>query len=106
MNATDIKDRITIRVPQAIAEKLQEAADLTGATTNQFMVQAALEKAEKIIDREKNIYFSKNDAAMLINMLDHPSGPNAALKRAFERLKQREIENGNQSDTVGDGARG
>lgn len=105
MSVTDIKDRITIRMPQAIAEKLQEAADLTGATTNQFMVQAALEKAEKIIDGEKNIYFSKNDAAMLIHMLDHPSGPTAALKRAFERLKQKEIDDGNQSDADGSSAR-
>jgi uncharacterized protein (DUF1778 family) len=104
MNATENRDRITNRVPQPIALKLQEAADLTGATLNQFMVQAALEKAEKIIDREKTIYFSKNDAAMLINLLDNPSKPNAALLRAFERFKQREIENGNQSNPTGDSA--
>ncbi len=101
MKATETRDRITNRVPQPIALKLQEAADLTGATLNQFMVQAALEKAEKIIDREKTIYLSKDDAAMLINMLDTPSKPNAALLRAFERFKQREIENGDQSDTAG-----
>jgi uncharacterized protein (DUF1778 family) len=101
MTATENRDRITNRIPQPIAHKLQEAADLTGATLNQFMVQAALEKAEKIIDREKTIYFSKNDAAMLINLLDNPSKPNAALVRAFERLKRMEIENGNQSDVPG-----
>ncbi|MEO7581171.1 MAG: DUF1778 domain-containing protein, partial [Massilia sp.] len=36
--------------------------------------------------------FSKNDAAMLINMLDKPSRPNAALLRAFERYKVRETD--------------
>ena len=51
---------------------------------NQFMIQASLEKAEKIIDREKTIQFSKNDAAMIIKMLDNPSKPNAALVKAFE----------------------
>jgi uncharacterized protein (DUF1778 family) len=101
MKATETRDRITNRVPQPIALKLQEAADLTGATLNQFMVQAALEKAEKIIEREKTIYFSKADAAMLINLLDAPSKPNAALLKAFERFKQREIENGDQSDSAG-----
>ena len=105
MNAPEnLEQRVTNRVPTTVALKLQEAADLTGATMNQFMVQAALEKAEKIIDREKTIQFSKNDAAMIINMLDNPSKPNAALVRAFERYKQREIENGNQSGSSGDSA--
>lgn len=103
MNATEkLEQRITNRVPKPIALKLQEAAELTGATMNQFMIQASLEKAERIIDREKTIQFSKNDAAMLINMLDNPSKPNAALVRAFERFKLREIENGNQSGSPGD----
>jgi uncharacterized protein (DUF1778 family) len=106
MTATENSDRITNRVPQPIALKLQEAADLTGTSLNQFMVQASLEKAERIIDRERTIQFSKNDAAMIINMLDNPSKPNAALVRAFERFKQREIENGNQSGPAGDNPRG
>jgi uncharacterized protein (DUF1778 family) len=97
MNVRENSDRITNRVPQTIALKLQEAAELTGATLNQFMVQAALEKAEKIIEKEKTIHFSKNDAAMIINLLDNPSKPNAALLKAFERFKQREIDNGKQS---------
>jgi len=104
MKATENRDRITNRVSQPIAQKLQEAADLTGATLNQFMVQAALEKAERIIERETIIRFSKNDAAMLINMLDNPSKPNAALQRAFERFKQREIENGNSSNPARSGS--
>jgi uncharacterized protein (DUF1778 family) len=101
MNTPGNRDRITNRVPQTVAIKLQEAADLTGSTLNQFMVQAALEKAEKLIAREKIIYFSKNDAAMIINLLDKPAKPNAALVRAFERFKQREIENGNESSPAG-----
>jgi uncharacterized protein (DUF1778 family) len=101
MNASENRDRITNRVPQPVALKLQEAADLTGSTLNHFMVQAALEKAEEIIERETLIRFSKNDAAMLINMLDNPSKPNAALQRAFERFKQREITNGNSDSSTG-----
>lgn len=55
-------------------------------------------------DRENIIYFSKDDAVMFINLLDHPSKPNAALLRAFERFKQREIENDNQTDSARDPA--
>jgi uncharacterized protein (DUF1778 family) len=105
MKVIENSDRITNRVPQAVSLKLQEAAELTGATLNQFMVQASLEKAEKIIEREKTIYFSMNDAAMIIQLLDNPSKPNAALLRAFDRFKQREIDDGNQSSTTGDSSR-
>lgn len=105
MTTTETSDRITNRVPQTITLKLQEAAELTGATLNQFMVQASLEKAEKIIEREKTIHFSKSDAAMIINLFDNPSKPNAALMRAFEKFKQREIDNGNQNSPAGDSPR-
>lgn len=106
MKVTESSDRITNRVPQAVTLKIQEAAELTGSTVNQFMVQAALEKAEKVIDREKVIHFSKNDAAMIINLLDNPSKPNAVLMRAFKRFQQREIENGNQNSPIGASPRG
>jgi uncharacterized protein (DUF1778 family) len=106
MKSTDeierAEPRVTNRMPQAVAQKLQEAADLTGATLNQFMVQASLEKAERIIDREKTIPLSAKDAAMLLHMLDNPAKPNAALARAFKRFKQREAENGNQNRGAGE----
>lgn len=97
-----VTDRITNRMTQAVKEKLEEAAALTGATVNQFMVQASLEKAERVIDREKTIPITARDASMILHMLDHPSMPNAALLRAFERFKQREAENGNQNPAAGE----
>lgn len=86
MNATQEKERITARVSSSIAELLNEAADLVGTTLNNFVVQAALKEAQRVIDREKAIYVSKNDAAMLLDLLDNPPAPNAALTRAFERF--------------------
>lgn len=100
MNATEERSRITARVSHPIAEKLQEAADLSGATLNQFLVQAALEKAEKIIDRERTIRFTLKDAVMLINLLDNPAPPDAALTKAFERYKNK-VENGQLSSGIG-----
>jgi uncharacterized protein (DUF1778 family) len=93
-DAMQDKGRITTRVPVGVLEKLQKAADLTGATVNQFVVQSALEKAEEVIDRERVISLSSRDAAMLITMLDNPTQPNKALLSAFERYKQK-VANGN-----------
>jgi uncharacterized protein (DUF1778 family) len=98
-NTTEVRDRITARLPKLLVEKLQEAADLSGATLNQFLVQAAVEKADRIIDRERAIRFTAQDAAMFIDMLDHPRPPNAALTKAFERLKK--VENGPDNNGAG-----
>ncbi|WP_256079692.1 DUF1778 domain-containing protein [Massilia sp. YIM B04103] len=99
---TEERDRITARLPKVLVEKLQEAADLTGATLNQFLVQAAVEKADKIIDRERAIRFTAEDAAMFIHMLDNPRPPNEAVTRAFERL--RKVEDGSNSNSAEQGA--
>lgn len=47
------RGRITARVPLAVQEILKTAATLTGATLNQFVVQAALREAERIIEQER-----------------------------------------------------
>ena len=42
-------ERITARVSEQVKETLSSAAEIMGATLNQFLIQAALEKAENII---------------------------------------------------------
>ncbi|MFZ6779897.1 DUF1778 domain-containing protein [Undibacterium sp. Ji83W] len=89
MSITEARDRITARVSQPIATKLQMAADLTGSTLNQFLVQAAVEKAEKIIAHERAIHFSHEDAVLFIKMLDKPAPPNEVLNKAFAKRRQK-----------------
>lgn len=96
---TQERGRITTRVSMQSLEKLQEAADLVGATVNQFIVQSALDKADEILERERVISLSQRDAAMLITMLDSPAAPNDALLRAVERFKKK-TEHGNINTTA------
>lgn len=97
------RERITARVSSAVAELLNEAADLAGTTMNNFVVQAALKEAHRVIDREKAIYVSRNDAAMLLDLLDSPPQPNAALTRAFERYMKEKY--GRENSGAGQDAR-
>ena len=46
---TQTGKRLT-RMTDHVLDKLQVAADLVGATLKQFVVQAALEKADKFIE--------------------------------------------------------
>jgi uncharacterized protein (DUF1778 family) len=86
MNAPQARERITARVSSAVAETLSEAAALTGTTIKNFVLQAALKEAQRVIDREKTISISKEDAVMLLSLLDSPPEPNEALKRALNRF--------------------
>jgi uncharacterized protein (DUF1778 family) len=86
MSMTDERRRITARVSLSAASRLEEAARLTGMPLNQFLVRAALEKADHVLDREHLIRLTHEDATMLNAILESPSEPNAALKRAFARF--------------------
>ena len=72
---TSIKtERITARVSESIKDTLGLAANLMGATLNQFLVRAAIEKAENIIERDKVISLSRKDAQLFFDILDSPLG--------------------------------
>ncbi len=97
------RGRITARVPQPVADTLQHAADLSGATLNQFVVQSALEKARAIIageERERVIHLSSKDAAAFVRMIENPPKPNKALAKAMARYKKK-VNDGALDTTAG-----
>jgi len=80
--ASTTAKRITTRITEHVQEKLQTAADLVGATVNQFVVQAALEKAERVIDSESSIGLTRKGSLWLLDRLDNPPPRNAKFKAA------------------------
>ena len=49
------RERVTARIPIQIRETLEYASALSGATLNQFMIQAALKEAENVIRNHEEI---------------------------------------------------
>ena len=82
------QDRIGARVPHEVYETLSRAAELTGATVNQFLVQAALKEAQAVIEREEIIRLSLRDWSWLLDLIEQPPEPNAKLKAAIKRYQQ------------------
>src|SRR5450631_307107 len=89
---TQERGRIAARVPQHVQATLQQAADMLGATLNQFVVQAALNEAQRVIERGRVIHLSGNDAAFLLNLLEKPPAPNARLRRALPNYESRKAD--------------
>ena len=87
-NATAKQDRIGARVPHEGYETLCRAAELTGATVNQFLVQAALKEAQEVIERQEVIRLSPREWSWLLNLMENPPKPNAKLKAALKRYQK------------------
>jgi len=82
------QDRIGARVPHEVYETLCRAAELTGATVNQFLVQSALKEAQAVIEREDVIRLSSHGWSWLLELMESPPNPNAKLKAAMKRYQK------------------
>jgi uncharacterized protein (DUF1778 family) len=82
------QNRIGARVPHEVYETLCRAAELTGATVNQFLVQAALKEAQAVIERDEVIRLSPRDWDWLLDLMENPGKPNAKLKAAAKRYQK------------------
>ncbi|QWA10878.1 DUF1778 domain-containing protein [Sodalis ligni] len=78
------RGRITARVSGAVQETLEAAAGILGSTLNQFIVQSALREAERVIEHERIIRLSEQEATAFLAALENPLPPNDALMAALQ----------------------
>ena len=88
MPRTIAEERIPARMPTAVYERLVEAAQSVGSTLNQFLVSAALEKADAILERERVIKLSAASSEALFAIMENPPEPNEYLKNAMQRRQE------------------
>lgn len=77
--------RLTTRLTEHVQDKLQTAADLVGATLNQFVVQAALEKAERLIESESTLVLTRAESLRLLALMENPPPRNEKFLQAQAR---------------------
>jgi uncharacterized protein (DUF1778 family) len=82
------KERISARVPQHAYQTLTQAAEISGATLNQFLLQAALEKAQMIIEKNRTIKLSTQSAKVFFDAIENPPKPKGKLKKAMKIYKE------------------
>ncbi len=80
--------RVSARISPNVYNKLAEASEITGSTLNQFIVQAALEKAQAIIEHENKIRLNKQSAEHLFELIERPPKTNPKLTQAMKQYKQ------------------
>ena len=77
--------RLTTRITEHVQDTLQAAADLVGATLNQFVVQAALEKAERVIESETTLLLTRREALRVFELTQALPVRNEQFLRAQAR---------------------
>ena len=74
------------------------AADLVGSTLNQFVVQAALERAEKVIESESTITLTRRESLRLLELLDAPPPRNDKFIQTQARYRRTKADAGTASE--------
>ena len=91
------QDRIGARVSRDVYATLCRAAELSGATINQFLVQSALKEANAVIEREQTIRLSRRDCERLLDLLENPPRPNSKFNAALKRYQKAKRGNADSS---------
>jgi len=81
--------RLVARTSVDMQELIKYAADLSGSTISQFLIEAAAAKAESVIEKAKNITLTLEGANNVFDALEKPPVPNKALLDAANRFKQK-----------------
>lgn len=80
-------DRIEARLVPEIAEKIKQAAAITGTSASAFMVDAAADRAERILRTWRETVVPSEYFDQLLEALDEPPKVIPALAKAAERWK-------------------
>ena len=80
--------RITASVPGHIRARIEEAAAWRGVSVGAFVAEAASKEAEQVIERERLIHLSREDAEQVAALLENPPSPHDALRKAAELHKR------------------
>ncbi len=86
-NAKRKETRLVARTSAEIQEIIQRAADYSGATLSQFLIESAMEKAHDVIERTETLHLSMASADALFAALENSPQANAKLLKAAQHYK-------------------
>ncbi len=86
-NAKRKETRLVARTSAEIQEIIQRAADYSGATLSQFLIESAMERARSVIERTETLHLSMAGADALFAALENPPKANTKLLKAAQHYK-------------------
>ena len=80
--------KISTEVPAHHGAKIEEAAAWRGVPVSSFVIEAAVKEAEQAIQKERLIELTRDDAELIVSLLDNPPEPHAAMRKAIRAHKR------------------
>jgi uncharacterized protein (DUF1778 family) len=80
--------RLVARTTNEIQEMIQRAADYSGATLSQFLIESAIEKARNVIERTETLQLSMAGADALTATIENPPIANEKLLEAAKHYSK------------------
>ena len=81
-------ERVQARIDPVAKHMLECAAALANTTVSAFVVNNALEAADRLIEKREHLAISQREWNRFFDALVHPPKPNASLRRAFAAHKR------------------
>lgn len=78
------EDRVDLRVPAYVKQRIRAAADLTGRSTSDFIISAALEEAEHVTEAVERWKLNEEQSALVLQLITHPQ-ENPALEAFLKK---------------------
>lgn len=79
---------VSAEIPDHLHARIEEAATWKGMTVSSFIADAVAREADQVIEKERLIKLSQEDAELILSLLDSPPQPNAALQQAAQLHKK------------------
>jgi uncharacterized protein (DUF1778 family) len=87
---TDAKSgRLQIRCDETAKRRIEQAAAYERKTVSEFVVETALERAERVIDENDRQTLSEPDWDLFYAAITKPPKPNKNLRTAFRRYRKK-----------------
>lgn len=87
-SSTTRDDRIELRASREEKRVLTAAAAYQRLDLTTFVLRTALPVAEEVVARHERLRLSVRDSARVLELLEHPPKPTAALRAAARRLRR------------------
>src|SRR4029079_19387850 len=81
--------RISLRTRPELKDLIERAAMTTGLTLTDYALNVLVTHARQVLDENGVRVLSPRDTHAFLNLLERGARPNAALRRAGQRYKQR-----------------
>lgn len=89
MTASPKPQRLEARISPEQKELITRAAQVTGLSLTDFVVQSAYQAAQDTLTRWRECQLAEQDAQLFVETLMNPPAPNADLLKAARRSQER-----------------